>query len=332
MCKKLQAFATLLAGLAAVSACSGGGDGSGIRGINPPPTSQLVAITEDNAVTVAGVAAEQVVADDFVGVLTTTGLPIVGAGSSAAQQMLSLSGADPGAGLAAAQMTLQDCAVSGTVDVTFSVADPQVISPNDRFAFDFDACDEGTGAVVSGGLEMTVTGFSGDPAAETFFLSVDLALTGFTVTQAGVTSAASGTIALAIDNSQPTVTTITVSADALTVTQGAMTETVSDLSVTIVEDQSMFPSAVTVETSLRFSSPRLGGDVIVSTSVALQSSGEDFPYAGEITIRGAGNASIRLLALDANTVRLDVDLDGDSAADVTIDATWSELMALAESA
>jgi hypothetical protein len=335
MTRKLHHLGAFAAALALIAACSGGdGEPGNFIGNNPPPppTGQLVTITEDNATTVAGVAAEQIVEDNLIGVLTSTGIPVVGAGSAAATEMLSLSGSPLAPGLAAAQLPRENCAVSGTVDVTFSVANPQAISPGDQFSFEFDACDDGAGAVVSGGLAMTVSGFDGDPASEAFYLAVDVELSAFSVTQDGMTSGASGTVSVAIDSRQPPVTTITVTASALTVTHGDVTETVTDLSVTVVEDQSMFPSAVSIQTSLRLSTPRLGGEVIISTSVALQSVGEEYPYGGEISIGGDADASINLIALDGNSVRLEIDLDGDGSPDVTIDTTWTELMAEAEAA
>ena len=36
-----------------------------------------------------------------------------------------------------------------------------------------------------------------------------------------------------------------------------------------------------------------------------------------------------MIALDANTVRLQIDVDGDAAPDETVDMTWEELMAAA---
>lgn len=319
---------------AMLSACSGGGDGpSNFVGTNPPPpVSQLVTITEDNATTVAGVAAQQVVEDNLIGVLTSTGIPVVGAGSAAATEMIALSGSSPSPGLAAAQMTLQDCAVSGTVDVEFTVSNPSTVTPGDEFTFEFNACNDGAGAVLSGGLVMTVSGFDINPNSETFYIAIDLGLSAFSVTQDGMTSGADGTLSIEIDSRQPPITTITVSASTLTLTNGDTTETVTDLMVTVVQDESMFPSGVSVETSMRLSTPRLGGDIVISTSVALQSFGEEYPYGGEVTISGDANGSITLIALDGNSVRLEVDVDGDGATDLTIDTTWTELMAEAAAA
>ena len=324
-----------LAALSLLAACSGGsGDGgpSTFGGFNPPPTSQLVTITESNAPAIAGVAAEQIIEDSLISTLTTTGIPVVGAGSFAASDMVRLSGSSPVPGTAAATLPTQDCAVSGTVDITFDVNNPETISLGDEFAFEFDACNDGAGATISGGLGMTVTGFNGDPGSDQFFLQLRLELSAFTVTQDGMTAGAEGIVNISIDSRQPPVTTVSVSSSAFTVTNGGMSETVFDLDITIVEDQSVFPTAVSVDTSFRLSSPRLGGDIIVATSIALQSFGEEYPYDGEFTITGSANGSVTVIALGGDSVRLEIDLDGDGSPDVTVDTTWTEVMAQADAA
>ncbi len=57
--------------------------------------------------------------------------------------------------------------------------------------------------------------------------------------------------------------------------------------------------------------------------------GADNPFVGELRIEGAGGAVIVMIALDANTVRLVIDIDGDGATDETLEMTWDELMAAA---
>ena len=90
----------------------------------------------------------------------------------------------------------------------------------------------------------------------------------------------------------------------------------------------MFPTAVSVSTSFTVSSPTIGGEVTVSTSLAMQASGEEYPYVGELRISGAGNTAIVIIALDANRVRLEIDVDGDGAFDGELETTWDELLAL----
>ena len=76
--------------LAFVAGCGGSGGNDG----NPNPifeTGELVTITSDNATTVAGVVAEQALEDNLFGALTSSGLPVMSAGSGAAIALTSLS-------------------------------------------------------------------------------------------------------------------------------------------------------------------------------------------------------------------------------------------------
>lgn len=317
--------------LAFVAACGGGGGSDG--GVNPPlPTSELVTITSDNATTVAGVVAQQALDDNLFGTLTGSGLPIASAGPGAAIALSSLSAVPLPANMLAAQSTLENCAVEGTVDVTIEVSNPPTISPGDRFAFQFNACNDGTGSVLNGGLIMTVTDFEGDPTGETFLLGVSMELNAFQVTQDGKVTGASGTISVEIDSTMPPITTITVSTASLTTTHDGVTETVTNMTITVTENGGTVPASVTVETSFRISSPRLGGDVIVSTSIGLESSGEGYPFIGQLEIQAAGNSGIIIIALDSDMARLEIDIDGDGSPDEVIDLTWAELLAAADAA
>ena len=171
-----------------------------------------------------------------------------------------------------------------------------------------------------------------NPTGELFLLGVSMELSAFQVTQDGNITSASGTISVEIDSTIPAITTITVSAAALTTTHNGVTETVTSMTITVTEDESTFPASVSVETSFRISSPRLDGDVIVSTSINLQSSGEGYPFIGELQIEAAGNTGIVIIALDSDMVRLEIDINGDNAADEVVDLMWVDLMAAADGA
>lgn len=315
----------LTSGLLLASCGGGGGNGNGLGGGTPPPA--LATVTSQNAPVIAGAVAREILDDNFIGAIAGTGLPFASAGSNAAATLLRVSSMPLPTNVMAAQMPIEPCDVAGTVDVSFTVADPLTLSSGDEFRFEFDACDDGSGVIVNGGLVMTVTAFEGDVVNGLFRLGMSVQLNAFQMTEGGETSGASGTIAFEIDTTMPLVTTLTLSTTALTTTSGGVTETVSNLSITISEDQSMFPTAITVETSFRLSSPSIDGDVVVSTSIALQRSGEEFPFAGEILISAANNGSIVLIVLDGNTVRLEIDINGDGAVDETVDTTWEDLLA-----
>lgn len=308
-----------------------GGSGSSDGNSNPVfETGELVTITSDNATTVAGVVAEQALEDNLFGALTSSGLPVMSAGSGAAIALTSLSAVPLPPEMLAAQSTLRDCAVEGTVDVSVDISNPLMISRNDKFTFEFNACDEGTGSVLNGGLVMTVTGFEGDPNGETFFLGMRMELSAFSVTQDGDVTGATGTISVEIDSTMAPITTITVSTTGLATTHNGVTEILTSMTVTVTENEGMVPASVSVETSFRISSPRLDGDVIVSTSVSLQSAGEGYPFTGELMIQAADNTAIVFIALDSNMVRLEIYIDGDDVPDEILDVTWDELLAAAD--
>ncbi len=327
MLKATRCFMVAVAGFALVAGCGGGSDDNANQG---PIGGNLATITSQNAPTIAGVVAEAAFEDGIFGVVAGQGVPL---GSSGTGALLAISGvlnAPLPPEILAAQMSMAPCLVNGMVDFEVTIQNPPELSVNDQFRLTFSACDDGTGTVTDGVIIMTVTDFQGDMASEQFVLGMSVELQAFQVTHDGQTTGASGMISVVIDTSMPPLTTITVSTTALTTTTEGTTETVSNLSVTITEDDSMFPVAVTVDTSFRISSPRIGGDVIVSTSLALQSSGDEYPFMGELRIAAAGNSVIVLIALDSNSVRLEIDIDGDGALDDTIDTTWAEILAAAQ--
>ena len=330
MMQSIRNFIFFAIGVTLLSGCGGGGGGGGSAAPNDTGDGNLATITTQNAPAVAGVVATVALEDGIFGAIFNQNLPIASSGSP--QILTGVSKVAQPSNLFATSSGLADCAVSGTVDVELTITDPFAPSVGDLFRFTFDACNDGTGTETSGSMTISITALQGDPASGEFLLGTSLEFSALQITENGETSSANGTINIEIDTTTPPITTITVSASALATTTEGAVETVTDLTVTISEDQSMFPTGVTVETSFRITSPRIGGDVIVSTSLALQSMGDEYPYVGELRITAADNAVIVLIAFDSNSVRLQIDVDGDGAMDETIDTTWDEIMAAAAAA
>lgn len=316
----------VVTGLSLLAGCGGGGSAAPTT----PGGGSLATISSQNAPAIAGVVAEVALEDGIFGAIFNQNLPIASSGSP--QILSGVAKAARPSTLLATNAGLAACAVSGTVDIEVTIANPLAPSVGDEYRFMFEACDDGTGTVTSGTMVMTITALGGDLASGEFLLGVGVELTAFQITADGETSSANGTVNIEIDTTMPPITTITVSASALATTTEGTAETVTDLTVTISEDQSMFPTSVTVDTSFTISSPRIGGEVVVSTSLTLQSMGEEYPFVGELRIMAADNAVIVLIALDSNSVRLEIDIDGDGAMDETIDTTWDEILAAAEAA
>ena len=310
---------------AILAACGGGSSGSSPA---PDPTgtnSEPVAITMDNAELTAALVANVAVGDGVFGTLSGVELPSIpgatGVIANAAAKITS-----PSQLMATSSGTF-DC-VEGTVDIDITISDPLQPTEGDIYAMQFSGCNDGNGVITNGGMILTITDLDGDFATEQFLLGVRMELSAFQVTEGVETSGATGTVTVVIDSMTPPLTTITVSTSALATSSDGTAEAVSDLTVTISEDSSMFPTAVSVTTSFTVSSPTIGGEVTVSTSLAMQASGEEYPYVGELRITGAGNSAIVIIALDANRVRLEIDVDGDGAFDGDLETTWDELLAL----
>ena len=316
-------------GLSALFGCGGGGTTAPSDTGNTGNTGSgnLATITTENANAIAGVAAQTALEDDFFVDIVSQGLPVISSGSQ--QTLSSVAKMASPLNLLAARSGLVDCAVSGTVDIDLSVADPFTLSAGDVFGFMFTSCNQGTGTVASGGMSVTITALGGDFTTGEFLLGMSLEVTALSITENGETTSATGTIGVEIDNTMPPIRTITVSIGALATTSAGMTDVITNMTVTITEDESMFPTGVTVETSFTVSSPRIGGDIVVSTSLALQSSGSEYPFVGELRIMAAGNSVIVLIAFGGDSVRLEIDIDGDGAMDDSVDTTWDEIIAAA---
>jgi hypothetical protein len=334
MKQALRNFCIAAASITLLAACGGSSDDSGglTGGV---PTSEPATITAENAPLIAGTVAEVAMGQGVFSSIFTPDIPIGSIGGDAAVSPVlkpvfsaAMKTASPSR-LYATSSGRESCAVSGTVDVTINISNPEQPSVNDSFDFLFTDCDDGSGVVVNGGMTITIASIGGDVASGNFLLGMRIEFSAFAVTEGGETTSADGTMTFEIDTSDPTITTITVSSSALVTTSAGTEEVLTNFTVQITEDASMFPTAVTVETSFTISSPRIGGEVTVTTSLALESMGEDYPFVGELRIEGAGNAVIVMIALDANTVRLEIDIDGDGATDETVDMTWDELMAAA---
>ena len=334
MNRVLRNFFVAAASLAFITACGGGSDdGGGLTG--GAPTAEPATITAENAPAIAATVAEVAMGQGAFSSFFTPALPIGSIGVDAAVAPVikpvvsaAIKTANPSQ-LYATTSSREPCAVSGTVDVVINVSNPEQPSVNDSFDFEFMDCDDGSGVVLNGGMAISIASLDGDFASGNILLGMRIEFSAFAVTENGETTSADGIITIDIDSRDPNVTTITVATSALVTTSAGAEEVLSNFTVQVTEDSSMFPIAVTVETSFTISSPRIGGSVTVTTSLALNSTGSDYPFEGELRITGAGGSVIAMIALDANTVRLQIDINGDGATDETLDMTWDELMAAA---
>lgn len=327
MIRKLRNTIIAACAGAMFAACGGGGSSGSTPA--PIPTGNggdPAPITLDNAEQVAGLVAGIALGDGVFGALSGVNIPTIPGATGAIVTGAAKIRNQPQ--LFATSSASVGCAESGFVDIDITVTNPLQPTEGDVYALQFTECNDGDGIVTDGGMIIRITELGGDFESGQFLLGVSMELSAFQVTEGGETTGANGAVTVMIDSRTPPLTTITVSTSALATSGDGTAEAVTDLTVTISEDESMFPPTVSVETSFTVDSPRIGGEVVVSTSLALQASGEEYPFVGELRITGAGNSAVVLIALDAGRVRLEIDIDGDGAFDGELETTWDELLAL----
>lgn len=212
------------------------------------------------------------------------------------------------------------CTDGGTITVSGNVSMAGALSPNDTIVFDYASCVEGE-ATINGRFSMRVTSFSGDVASGTFSLGVSVQISSFQVTVGADTATVNGSVSLVIGATASGTVTTTVTSSSITVTDGSVTNTLSNYSST----STVTSGAFTRDVSGTLSSTAFSGSVTFDTTTLLQGTGSGFAYVGQVVITGANGATIKVVVLDATFVRLEVDTNGDGTVDATLDVTWTDL-------
>ena len=307
-----------------VAAC--GGDGESLLG---EPPSASFPITSNNGVAVARVAWESATGSGA--------LAGVGAG-------IGLSGSVPGAQTIAAQArspedividvvsllpfgpeTFECAGGRGTATLSGNIADPSTLSRDDTFRIEYDMCDDGEGTVTDGLVEMTIVEFDGDVFLGTFQVVADTLVDNLSITAAGETITGSGDARVSIDTRQAPFASTGVSGNNLTQTTSASTGSLANYATNLTYDGNQVPAEITTGASGTIDSSLLPGSIGYSTEVTFAAFFGSYPYTGTLLVEGE-NSTARLVAVDAQNVRIDIDINGDGTVDETIEMTWDELL------
>jgi len=320
----------LLTLTAALGACGGGGGGGG----SATASTGFAKISTDNAPAISAAVVDSALESGEIGDLVESA-PLVAIGGinglgKTGIGMLGKLGSTPAAGPAAWYQAMIgpikiDCAVNGSVTLSGEQTDPTAPSAGDRFGLIFDKCDDGAGEVIDGGFEFVVTSIDGNVDTGEFAMSVSMTVSGLSVTGADGTEFVDGKVDIGIDTSEPPVSSITVSGETLTIGENSVTRSLADFATHATLDNSIAPAAYAIESAGSVMSSEFDGEIVYSTPVTFQGSGDEYPYAGEFLITGDAGASIRLIAMDNVKVRLLIDEDGDGAEDFTIETTWDAI-------
>lgn len=326
---------TLMLGLPWVflAGCSGsGGGGSSAPAVAPPAD-----ITSQNAPAIAGSVVQTALGGgslgSFAGLGTGAGSVLVDPGAQLFSKLGGIQRSQTVALQAKARSgelqalipeTTTPCINSGSVTVSGNIANPTTLSPGDTINLVFSLCDDGAG-MLDGTYAMRITSFSGDLISGSFSFGVTVTLTGFQMGDGPEAVTANGDVSISLDTGTMPTLTVSVTANSLSMSTATSSETLINFSVTETVDELTF--AYTMDASGTLTSSAFTGSVTFTTAASLQGDAVGYAFSGELTITGAGSASISVIVLDDVFIRLEIDLDGDGAADEFVDTTWDEVFA-----
>lgn len=326
----------LLAG-AMVAACGGGGGGSDSGGLNGGTTTHTATtnLTTTNAVAVAGTTTDAALFSGEFDELANLGILGSPGGVAVVQ-----SASDASLTLAKNTSSLQAvsigpeteaCPLGGMMTISATIENPETLTAGDTFSLGYTECDFGEGMVANGDIMFTVTSFQGDLVGGDFSLEFDLQINGLSMIEGTEDVTIDGDFTMSMA-STATSTTVTMSGDLLSLTDGVDSYSLAEFSTTTTVDLGSFPEAFTLESSGFLMTSDFDGEVQFSTNIAFQGSGDGNPFNGEFLVTGANNATVTVIALDEMTVRIELDLDGDGAvdADGSMDMTWQEFLGTPE--
>ena len=307
----------------ALSGCGGGGGGA------PPGPAPTGTINTGRALDIAGRAVDMALqSGTFGGITDFVGLTVVPTGTSGSLgggRLMKPGGRQYWAGVPVGP-EVRSCEEDGTETVSGDIASPLTVTDGDFLDYVWADCDDGLGQVINGMIRMTFTEFEGDLLAGRILLRVSLTVTDFQVTEGLDARLTNGDLSLTIDSRTQPETMIETLGNSLVVTSNNSTDTLTNFSSLVVEDTSMFPSNFTTDVAGTILSTLFEGTVFYNMPIPFESSGDNYPYAGEMLISGSGGATIRIMALDQFKVRIEADFNGDGALDATIDTTWEALV------
>jgi hypothetical protein len=315
---------------AIVAGCGGSGDSSA-------PAAATANITRDNAIEIAGATTDAAMASadldelaDFGNLFSPDGVAMSATDSSVtlAKQTAQLQATTGSSTLAVTVgPETTDCSVDGTMTISATIQNTETLTAGDTFSLNYVDCALGDGTVANGGMNFTVSSFSGDLGGNSFDLGFNIQVTQLELMSSVETITMHGDLSLSL-NEGGTSTRIELSGNSLSLSTGVDSFQLSQFSTVATVNLSVFPEAFTLESSGFLMSSAFDGEVRFSTTIALEGNGQDNPVSGEFLITGAEGATIRVIPLDGLNVRLELDLDGDTAVDTdgVIDMTWQELL------
>jgi hypothetical protein len=315
--------AVVAVGIATTIATGGGGSGGGDpdNGGSNGISSPTLLITADNGSDVAEAVVTAIGLSFDIGDITDQNL----ASHPGDTRLLAKATAGYHKNLPAGiQQAPESCANGGTVDVSITQANINTITVGDRIVATFVDCDDGLGYVMSGTVDITFTDVQGDILTEVFLLGMDIVMTDVVITEGTSTATGEGDFLLTLDSLDFPVMRMSLSGDELQLGNNGEVFTLTDFDHRLQVDLGP-PEALVANVLGRLASSTLDGSVDYDTPVTIEAVDNGDPYMGEILVTGADDSTVRIVIVDDNNIRLEIDEDGDGTVDEFIDTNWDEL-------
>lgn len=329
-----QILTTLAA--AALAACGGGGGGNSPTEVStsagPPVTlSDANYETVANEAAAAGLKAVDTVTEGnfLTGVSTLPEPDWISVGRQRLADWRELLRA--GAPTVTGATTTDTVACAGGGSLRFTLNDlngNSALDAGDNAAITANDCIQDGGA-MAGSFTITLSSTpTGDLNSSVYSIAMTMAFNDLTVSQAGVTYAAKGTLALSSVRTAPNTGSDTISSPAfsssLTVAGSPVrTRTLNDLAATV----DWTPDETTTAIGGVVTSTALDGksvQITTPTPFKRMYNSSEFPYQGVAVATGA-NGTVTLTVPSDTSVRIELDVGSDGLVERTLEKDWSTI-------
>lgn len=326
----------LAAGSALVlSACGGGGGGGGDAGPAPAPVSTMSTVTAANSTKVAGnaYASSSEISESSSSMSSfLTGVSVGRADISLVSPVLDLIRRvrpQDGTPLLTGITLTESCSGGGMLTIEANLSNQQTASVGDTIAITANNCSE-DGDTINGKFSAKFAAVSGDVLnAVTWSATLDTVFTNFSISTGSETVSANGDMKIAINQTNLSSNTVTVSGKSLQTTEQRSgitlaTRTLGDYSMTGSSRNGLITSAATF--NMTGKTNELGQfSYSVKNLQPFVSMGTSMPTSGSLIVNGAAS-SVTVTALSSSSVRLDFSAKGDGTITQSNTLSWTELL------
>lgn len=319
-----------------LSACGGGGSSGGSTdGPTPGPVSKLSSITSANSSRVASnaYAATTVISESsasFDGLLT--GVSVGRANIGIVSPVLTLvkqAYARDGRPLLTGVTVTEACSGGGSITIDATVRNQDTVSNGDTVKITANNCVE-DGDTINGALSATFSNITGDILnSSTWTATMDTSFTSFSLRSGSETLGVNGDMKIAIDQTNPTSNSVTISGSSLQTTEqrsgiNVASRTLTDYSMTGTTRGTTVTSIASFTMSGNTSA--LGQfSYSVKNLQPFVSNGTGMPGSGSLIVNGAAS-SVTLTVVSATSVRLDYSAKGDGVITQSSNLGWDEFL------